>query len=330
MSSTYQAAVCTALTGPASIELRSLPKQKLGNDEIRIKVLAAGVNYPDLLLTRGEYQLKLEPPFIPGMEIAGEVIEVGNQVKQWQLGQRVIAVTRSGGYAEETIVTADSVISLPVSFSPAQGACFFVAAHTAFHALVQRGQLTANDTVLILGATGGVGLAAVQIAHAIGAKVIAVGSNDHKLSVAKSLGADHILNFTTDNLSSNIKSLAPDGVDVIFDPVGGELSKQSRRLIAWGGRYLIVGFSSGEIPSFSANHAILKGYSLIGVRAGEAGRRDSSSFKSSMQSLVKFAIAGVITPHISASFTLDNVGDALQKLADRNVIGRLAIIMKDN
>ncbi|WP_348489039.1 NADPH:quinone oxidoreductase family protein [Roseibium sp.] len=327
MNETYRAAVCTALTGPSSIVVKSLPRKKLASDEVRIKVHAAGVNYPDLLMTSGGYQLKLDPPFVPGMEVAGEVIEVGRHVDDWKPGQSVIAATRSGGFAEEVTVSANSAIPKPAILSLEQGACFIVAARTAYHALVERGGLTSDDTLLVLGATGGVGLAAVQMAHAIGARIFGVGSSDEKLSVAKEKGADHVLNYTVCDLIDQVTALSPEGVSVVFDPVGGELAVAARRLMSWGGRYLIVGFASGDVPLFPANHAILKGYSLIGVRAGEAARRDPASLRASLENLLQLASQGAMTPHIYQRFSLSETGAALKTLADRGVTDRIALIM---
>lgn len=325
MTKTYQAAICTALTGPDALEIKDIPQKDVKAHQVRIKIYAAGVNYPDLLLTKGEYQLRLEPPFTPGMEVAGEIIEIGEEVNAISVGDKVIASTRAGGFAQETVVDAAEILPLPEGFSYQQGASFFVAARTSHHALIQRGGLHEGECVLVLGATGGVGLAAVQIACALGAKVIAVGSGDEKLAVAKAVGAHHVLDYRSNDLLANIKAIAPRGVDMVYDPVGGTLAKTALRSLGWHGRYLIIGFASGEIPNFAANYALIKGHAIMGVRAGEAARRDPKSLQDSTQDLLKLAQGGKLTPHVCGTYPLSQVGDALRLLEDRGVIGRVVI-----
>ena len=325
MSSTYQAAVCTALTGPDAMTVRPFKRAPLKSDEIRIDVRAAGVNFPDLLLTQGAYQLKLEPPFTPGMEVAGMIIEVGTEIERFAPGMKVIAALRSGGFGEEVAVSQSSVVPLPNGFTFEQGAAFFVAARTAFHALSQRGNLKAGEKVLVLGATGGVGFATVQIAKALGAEVVAVGSSDEKLKKLAQGGADHVINYTTTNLRDTVKAIAAEGVDLVFDAVGDPLASQAQRCLGWHGRYLVIGFAGGAIPSFEANYALLKGHQIIGVRAGEAARRDPLSLQQSVRELLELAERGSVTPHIHRSFPLSDAASALKCLQDRQVIGRVVI-----
>ena len=321
---TFRTATCTRLDGPASLELLSVPRAPLGADEVRVAVRAAGVNFPDLLMTRGAYQLRPSLPFVPGMEAAGVVVETRSA--SVLVGARVIARLRFGAFAEEVVVPASSVVPLPDGVDFDAGACLLVASQTAHHALLGRGALARGERVLVLGATGGVGLAAVRIARLAGAEVIAVGSSEEKLAVATAEGATLAICLDGTDLVERVRALTG-GVDVVYDPVGGDLARQAVRLLDWGGRYLIVGFASGEITSFAANHALLKGYSIIGVRAGEAGRRDPAGLARSIHDIMTWAAAGELRPHISHRFPLDRAADALTVLESRQVVGRVVIEM---
>jgi NADPH:quinone reductase len=222
----------------------------------------------------------------------------------------------------------DAVFPLPETFSYTEGATFLVAAGTAHHALVDRAGLRAGETVLVLGATGGVGYAAVQLAKALGAQVVAVGSNDNKLAAVAAAGADHVVNYRQADLVETVRTMATD-VDVVFDTVGGDAATQAARLLAWGGRYLVVGFASGSIPSFKANRLLLKSSSVIGVRAGEAAQRDPGAYRRSITALLDYALKGMLRPHISHRFRLDEAAAALSTLAERAVIGRVVITNAD-
>jgi NADPH:quinone reductase len=322
----YKAAVCTAFAGPSAVQLRDMESAALPVDQVRIAIKAAGLNFPDLLMTRGEYQFRPDPPFVPGMEIAGEVIEVGTGVTGILAGDRVMGGTKTGGFAEQIMLPPAALHPLPESLSFAEGACWRVAAMTAWHALSDKAALTAADSILVLGASGGVGMAAVKLARRIGAFVIGTGSTPEKRAAIKSAGADHAID-PAQNVADQVKHLTGGiGANVVFDPVGGALSIAATRGIAWGGRYLIVGFASGEIPQFAANHAMIKGYSLIGLRAGESGRRDPDLAKRSNAALGKLAEAGALRPHISHRFTLAQSADALSAIEQRSVIGRAVIL----
>lgn len=326
MSDTYRAAVCTALTGPHSVQIEEKKLEPLETGEVRIAVKAAGLNFPDLLMTYGKYQFRPDPPFVPGLEIAGEVMEVGGGVTALSAGDRVMGGSKGNGLAEQIVLPAKAVRPLPATLSFAEGACWHGAAITAWHALNDKAALLDKETILILGASGGVGMAAVKLAKYKGAVVIATGSNDEKRRAIEKAGADHNLDPADPDLAARIKELTDGkGVDVVFDPVGGDLATKATRSIAWGGRYLIVGFASGDIPSFPANHALIKGYSLIGLRAGESARRDPELAKQSETMLRKLAEEGVMRPHISHSFTLDDTVAALEALEQRAVIGRAVI-----
>lgn len=328
MSKTYRAAVCTALTGPDSIRIQELDATPLQAGEVRIAVKAAGLNFPDLLMTYGNYQYRPSPPFVPGLEIAGEVTELGPEVTGLSVGDRVMGGSKGNGYAEQIILPATSIRPLPDAFSFAEGACWHGAAITAWHALHDKAALQAGESILILGASGGVGMAAVKLAKHIGALVIGTGSSDAKRQAISKAGATHSLDPADPDLAAKVKELTGGkGADVVFDPVGGDLAITATRSISWGGRYLIVGFASGKIPSFPANHALIKGYSLIGLRAGESGRRDPQLAQRSEKALRDLAQQGIMRPHISHSFALDDSADALRALEQRKVIGRAVIDM---
>jgi NADPH:quinone reductase len=323
----YRAVVCTELTGPQSLRITDDPRRLLAPGQVRISVKAAALGFPDLLMTYGLYQLKLDPPFVPGMEIAGVITETAPGVTGFAVGDRVMAGTRGGGLAEEVAVNLGSIKPLPPSLSFEEGAAFTSGAITAHHGLVDRGQLKAGETVLILGAAGGVGLAAVQLAAHLGARVIASASTQLKRDATLQAGASHAVDPAAADFVDQVKALTGGrGVDVVFDPVGGDLAIAATRTLGWGGRYLIVGFASGTIPSFPANHALIKGYSLIGLRAGESGRRDPALAAKNAAILQDYAERGIMRPHISARFPLEQAASAFEMLETRSVIGRTVIV----
>ena len=331
MTGSYPAAICTALTGPESIKILESEQRPLKDGEVRIRVHAAGLNFPDLLMTQGKYQFRPDPPFVPGLEAAGEVIEVASDVQDIKVGDRVMAGGKGGALAEQWIVQQSAVSPLPPALSFSEGACWQTAASTAWHALVERGHLRAGETILVLGASGGVGMAAVKMAKHIGATVIGTGSNEEKLQAIHAAGADHLLDPSDPDLASSIKEMTDGkGVDVVFDPVGGDLALTATRAIAWNGRYLIVGFASGVIPSFPANHVLIKTYSLIGVRAGESPRRDPELAKRQSAALRQLAEQGAMRPHISHRFALADAAEALAVLERREAIGRVVVEMGTN
>ncbi|MEH6716349.1 NADPH:quinone oxidoreductase family protein [Parasphingorhabdus flavimaris] len=325
----YRAAVCTDLTGPDSIEIQTRLPRPLTSGEVRIAVKAAGLNFPDLLMTRGKYQFRPDPPFIPGLEAAGEVLEVAPDVQNFRPGDRVMAGGKGGALAEQWIVSEAAISPLPDALSFAEGACWQSAASTAWHALVARGHLQPGETVLVLGASGGVGMAAVKMAKHIGATVFGVASNEEKREAVHRAGADHLLDSADKDLAAKIKALTDGkGVDVVYDPVGGDLAITATRAIGWDGRYLIVGFASGVVPSFPANHVMIKTYSLIGVRAGEGPRRDPELAKRQTAALRELAQKGVMRPHISHRFSLADAAQALAVLERREAIGRVVVAME--
>lgn len=325
---TYRAAICTALEGPSAIRIEECPDRALGPGDVRVAVAAAGLNFPDLLMTYGRYQFRPDPPFVPGLEYAGEIVEIGPDVSGFSVGDAVMGGAKGGALAERLVAPAVNLIAKPAALTPDEAACWHAAAVTAWHALNDKAALAPGETALVLGAAGGVGMAAVKLAHHVGAKVIATASTPEKRAAVLTAGAAHALDPGDPDLPDQIKAhTGGKGVDVVFDPVGGALSRTATRAIAWGGRYLIVGFASGDVPSFPANHALIKGYSLIGLRAGESARRDPELARRSRAALDRLAAAGIMRPHISHRFALENASDALRALEDRAVIGRAVVLM---
>ena len=326
----YRAAVCTALTGPESTRIEERERKPLQPGEVRIAIKAAGLNFPDLLMTYGKYQFRPDPPFVPGMEFSGEVIEVGSGVTNWQPGECVMGGGKGDCIAEEAVVPAAALVTKPDALSWEEAACWRAGGVTAWHALHDKAALKAGETLLVLGAAGGVGMAAVSLGKHMGATVIGTGSSPEKRSAILAAGADHALDPADPALAAKVKELTDGkGCDVVFDPVGGDLSITATRAIGWGGRFLIVGFASGNTPSFPANHALIKGYSLIGLRAGEASRRDPDLAARTSIELKKLAEAGVMRPHISHRLPLDQTRDALLVLERREAIGRVVVTLSD-
>jgi NADPH2:quinone reductase len=320
------AAVCMSLTGPDAVSLQRWPRQPLGAGELRLRLLACGVNFPDLLITRDRYQLRLTPPFIPGMEAAGFVEEIGRGTTGFARGDRVVANVHHGLFASEAVVPANRVSHAPPTFSMAECACYRIAALTAWHALGDRARLRPGETVLVLGAGGGVGLGAVEVAKLMGARVIAAASSHEKLEAARTRGAAHTVDYTRGSLIDQVRAIAPGGVDVVFDPVGGDLFEQALRLPAWNGRVLVVGFASGHIGTVRANLPLIKGYDILGVRAGEATRRDPRLAKRAAQQLAAWTAEGHLRPLISGSFPLAETARALHALERRSALSRIVLL----
>jgi NADPH:quinone reductase len=326
----YRAAICTALTGPDSIRIERRERAALKTGEVRVAIKAAGLNFPDLLMTYGKYQFRPDPPFVPGMEFAGEVIEVAADVTGFAVGDAVMGGSKGDCIAEEIAISATALSVKPDTLPWDKAACWRAGASTAWHALHDKAALSAGETLLVLGAAGGVGMAAVSLGKHMGATVIGTGSNAAKRAAILAAGADHALDPADADLAAKVKELTgSEGCDVVFDPVGGDLSITATRAIGWGGRFLIVGFASGTVPQFPANHALIKGYSLIGLRAGEASRRDATLAAQSRAALDALAHGGVMRPHISHRFDLDGTSEALKTLERREAIGRVVINLAD-
>jgi NADPH:quinone reductase len=322
-----RAVVCSELGPPESLRLESFASRPLAAGEVRVALRAAGINFPDILMAAGEYQLKPELPFTPGMEAAGDVVDVGD-VRGVAVGDRVIVRMRHGAYADEAVVTRSQLTPLPSNFDYAEGATFLAAHGTAYHALVDRGQVQVGEILLVHGAGGGVGLAAVEIGKLLGATVIAAASSQEKLEAARARGADHGVLYSREPFRDAVKRITQGrGVDIVFDPVGGEVFENSLRCIAWGARLLVIGFTGG-IGLARTNLILMKGASVLGVRAGEAVRKDPALGKARMAALSAWAEAGKVRPHVSHRVLLENYASAMRLLIERKAIGRVALVME--
>jgi NADPH2:quinone reductase len=322
-----EAVVCRELGPPEKLRLESFVSAPLAPGQVRVAIHAAGINFPDILMAAGEYQLKPEVPFIPGMEAAGEVTETAG-VEGIAVGDRVIVKLRHGGYSHEAVVTPAQLTPLPSTFDYAEGATFLAAHGTAYHALVDRAQIKSGEVLLVHGAGGGVGLAAVELGKLLGATVIAAASSEEKLAVAQARGADHLVLVGREPFRDAVKRITDGrGADVIYDPVGGEVLEQSLRCIAWGARVLVIGFTGG-IGLARTNLVLIKGASVLGVRAGEAARKDPALGIARIKALSEWAEAGRIRPNISHRLPLEDYAKAMRLLIDRKAIGRVALVMR--
>jgi NADPH2:quinone reductase len=318
--------ICRELGPPERLRLETFASARLEPGRVRVTVGAAGINFPDILMAAGEYQLKPELPFTPGVEAAGRVAEIADGVDGVAVGDRVIVRMRYGAYAEEVVVLSTQLTPLPSTFDDAEGATFLAAHGTAYHALVDRGHLRPGEVLLVHGAAGGVGLAAVEIGKLMGATVIAAASSEEKLGVAETKGADHLVLYAREPFRDAVKRVTNGrGADVVFDPVGGEIFENSQRCIAWGARILVIGFTGG-IGLARTNLLLIKGASVVGVRAGEAARREPDIGEARMQALAQWAEAGKVRPHISHRLPLEDYAQAMRLLIDRKAIGRVALV----
>jgi NADPH:quinone reductase len=323
-----KAVVCRELGPPERLRLETFPPSPLTQGQVRVAIHAAGINFPDILMAAGEYQLKPELPFTPGMEAAGEVSEVADGVAGVAVGDKVIVKMRHGAYADEAVVAPSQLTALPSTFDYAEGATFFAAHGTAYHALIDRGQIRPGEVLLVHGAGGGVGLAAVEIGKMLGATVIAAASSEEKLAVAQARGADHLVQYRREPFPDAVKRITNGrGADVVFDPVGGEIFENSLRCIAWGARILVIGFTGG-IGLARTNLLLIKGASVIGVRAGEAVRRNPALGEVRIKALTEWAEVGKIRPHISHRLPLEEFAHAMRLLIERKVIGRVALVVR--
>ena len=295
--------------------------------EIVIDIMAAGVNFPDVLIIQNKYQFKPQLPFTPGNELAGTVHAVGAGVSAYKVGDKVFAFVPQGAFAQQVKVTADAVLPMAAGMDFDTAAAITLTYGTSHHAVVDRAQLKAGETMLVLGAAGGVGLAAIEIGKALGARVIAAASTAEKLAVCKEHGADVLINYTTEDLREAIKAATNGkGPDVVYDPVGGSYTEPAFRSIAWRGRYLVIGFANGEIPKLPLNLPLLKGASLVGVFWGDFARREPAHNLAAMQELMRWLAEGKIKPHISARYALADTPQALIDMASRKVTGKIVIL----
>jgi NADPH2:quinone reductase len=322
-----KAVVCRELGPPEHLRLETFASGPLAPGQVRIAVHAAGINFADILMAAGEYQLKPPLPFTPGVEAAGDVIEV-NDAAGVSVGDKVILKLRHGAYADEAVVMPSQLTPLPSTFDFAEGATFLAAHGTAYHGLIDRGQLQPGEVLLVHGAGGGVGLAAVEIGKMLGATVIAAASSEEKLAVAQARGADHLVLYQHEPFRDAVKRITDGrGADVVFDPVGGEIFENSLRCIAWGARILVIGFTGG-IGLARTNLVLIKGASVLGVRAGEAVRKNPALGEVRIKALTQWAEAGKIRPNISHRLPLEDYAQAMRLLIDRKAIGRVALMMR--
>ncbi|RFA26186.1 NADPH:quinone oxidoreductase [Alkalilimnicola ehrlichii] len=321
-----RAVVCRELGPPESLTVGELEPAPLNKNEVRIAVHACGVNFPDTLIIQGKYQFKPDLPFAPGSEVAGEIIEVGESVSNCKVGDRVMALTGWGGYAESVTIGAERVLPLPPGMDYVTAAGFPMTYGTSMHALVQRGRLQEGETLLVLGAAGGVGLAAVELGKALGARVIAAASSADKLAIAKEHGADEVINYQEENLKERVKELTDGkGADVIYDPVGGDAFDAAMRAINWKGRLLVVGFASGRIPELPVNLALLKGCEVVGVFWGSFVGREPEKNAENFKRLFGYYAQGKIKPHVCATYPLEDAPKALNDMLQRKAVGKIVI-----
>ncbi len=321
-----KAIVCKAWGLPDSLALEDWPDPVAGPGQVVIDVKAAGVNFPDVLIIQGKYQFKPELPFIPGSEVAGVVRAVGEGVSGYQAGDRVIAFAGQGGFAQQLAVPAASLIPMPPSMDFDTAAAITLTYGTSHHAVVDRAALKSGETMLVLGAAGGVGLAAIEIGKALGARVIAAASSEEKLAVCRAHGADATIDYSRADWRDAIKAATDGrGPDVIYDPVGGIYSEPAFRSIAWRGRYLVVGFANGDIPKLPLNLTLLKGASILGVFWGEYVKREPKANLAAMRQLLGWLAEGKIKPHISTRYALADTALALDAMAARKVTGKVII-----
>jgi NADPH:quinone reductase len=319
--------LCETLDGAEALRWKELPTPEPKPGEVRIAVKAASLNFPDLLIVQGKYQFKPPLPFVPGAEYAGVVDAVGEGVAHLKPGAPVAAIGSTGGFGTHAIVNAQQVLPLPPGFALTDAAAFAFTYGTSYHALIDRAQLKAGETVFVLGAAGGVGTAALQIAKAAGAKVIAAASTDEKCALCRELGADASINYSTANLRDELKALtAGKGPDVVYDPVGGEWAEPAFRSIAWRGRYLVVGFAGGPIPALPWNLALLKGASIVGVFWGDFVRREPQANAAALLQLAQWYAQGLVKPVIHQQLPMSELMQAYQRMGSRQVRGKLVLV----
>lgn len=322
-----KAIMCRQLGGPETLTLETdLPDPTPGEGEVVIEVASAGVNFPDTLVIQGLYPFKPDLPFSPGGEVAGTIKSVGPGVSGWAVGDRVAYMCLTGGFRDQVVAKADGLMRVPETLSLTTAGGFVITYGTSMHALKQRAQLKAGETLLVLGAGGGVGLAAVEIGKAMGARVIAAASSAEKLAAAKTAGADDLINYADQDLREGLKALVRRrGVDVVYDPVGGPNFEAALRSTAWSGRALVVGFASGDIPKIPANLPLLKGCSVVGVFWGEHRLRDVATDNDNFDQLFAWHAEGKINPLISHEMPLEEAAEALTLLQDRKALGKIML-----
>ncbi len=321
-----KAILCKEHGSPDMLSFEDVTEPALETGQVRIGVKACGVNFPDVLMIAGKYQMQPPLPFSPGAELAGEILQTASDVTQFQVGQRVLALSAFGGMAEQICVPAQTVMPIPDAMPFETAAGFLLTYGTSYYGLKQRGELQAGETLLVLGAAGGVGLAAVELGHRLGANVIAAASSAEKLAIAQEYGASMSINYAQENLKDRMRELTRGkGADVIYDPVGGELFDQCLRSIAWNGRLLVIGFASGTIPKIPANLPLLKGASIVGVFWGRFAEKEAAVHQQNTRQLFAWYAEGKIRPKISRTFALEDGAAAIAMLAERRATGKVVV-----
>lgn len=321
-----KAIVCHELSGLTALRLEDVPEPRPRPGQVRVRVRACGINFADSLIARGQYQTQPEPPFSPGFEVAGDILDVGEGVTDFRAGDRVIAITPHGGYAEQVVANVDRCVPMPATMPYEQGAAFPVVFGTSHIALWHRARLRAGETLVVHGASGGVGLTAVAIGKQLGATVIATASSPEKLAVAQEHGADYLIDTRREDVRSRIKELTGGrGADVIYDPVGGELFAASLRAIAFEGRILVIGFAGGTVPQIPANHLLVKNVDVIGLNWPAYAERHPQVMTASFRTLMDWYLTGAIRPYISAIYPLERAVDALEQVVARKSTGKVVI-----
>jgi len=321
-----KAVVCKAWGPPESLVIEDRPPLEAGPGKVVVSVKAASVKFADTLIIQNKYQTQPELPFIPGSEVTGIVKSIGAGVEDWKVGDRVSAQTTYGGYAEEVVAEPERLTAIPASMDFAAATGLSSTYGTSYYALVDRGQLRARETLLVLGAAGGAGLAAVEIGKVLGARVIACASSDEKLAVCREHGADETINYASEDMRARVKAITKgNGVDVIYDPVGGQYSELALRDMAWGGRHLVIGFTAGDIPKIPLNLPLIKGCSIVGVWIGAFARREPERYRANAAEIWKWVAAGKVRPHLSGTYPLERAADALNALMARKVAGKVVL-----
>lgn len=322
-----KAVMCRTFGEPETLAVEDVPSPVAGAGEVVVRVRAAGINFPDSLIIRNQYQIKPPLPFTPGGEVAGEIISVGTGVDPSRIGRSVIAFTGWGGFAEEVVCKQEQLIDMPDGMPFDVAGSFLITYGTCYHALKDRGALVCGETVLVLGASGGIGLAAIEIAKAMGARVIAAASSAGKLEVCREHGADELVNYVDEDLRARLKELTSGrGVDVVIDPVGGAFSELALRSMAWRGRLLVIGFADGNIPRIPLNLTLLKGCSIVGVFWGDLLRREPEAAARELRELTDLYREGRVRPHIAGRYSLAQAATAIRALMNRELSGKAVVI----
>jgi NADPH2:quinone reductase len=322
-----KALMCEAFGPIETLQVREVPSPVPGPKQLVIQVKSAGVNFPDALMVQGRYQVRPPLPFAPGAEIAGVVKSVGAEVKQFSVGERVMALVSTGGFAEECVADAARTLPLPQGMDFDTGAALMLTYCTSLHALKDVGALRPGETLVVLGAAGGVGVSAIEVGKAMGARVIAAASSEDKLALCRQVGADDTINYSTENLKDRINELTGGkGADMVYDPVGGTYTEQALRAIAWRGKLLVIGFAAGEIPKIPLNLALLKERQILGVYWGDSTKHDPEGHQANLRQLEAWFVEGRIKPVVSERFPLDRGGEAIALIANRGVKGKVVVV----